>query len=205
MKKIFTLLCFLVLVLGAENLKAANATVTVGSGGSNTFSPQQVNINVGDMVTWQWASGTHDVTSATGAWSPAPITSSSPSFSRTFTTAGTYSYFCSIHGQSMSGTVVVAAAPTGMKDDQLQKTLLHVYPNPALHKVQLELNLDNTDDYEVRLTNAIGKTVKTIGTAELKAVKKTEIDLSGMAGGIYFYTLWNKDKMVETRRLVILK
>jgi plastocyanin len=205
MKKIFTVLCFLVMVLGTENLKAANATVTVGPGGSNTFSPSVVNINTGDMVTWQWASGTHDVTSTTGAWTKASITSSSPTFSRTFSTPGTYSYFCSIHGQSMSGTIVVAAGPTGMKDDQLQKNLLNVYPNPAVSKVKLELNLDNADDYEVRLTNAIGKTVKVLGTAELKALKKTEIDLSDMAGGIYFYTLWNKDKMVETRRLVIQK
>ncbi|MFC5270640.1 T9SS type A sorting domain-containing protein [Adhaeribacter terreus] len=207
MKKLFTFLCLSVLIMGKAELQAANATVTVGPGGSNSFAPQQVTINAGEMVTWQWESGTHNIHSDSSpqAWTEASSTSGNPTFSHTFNMAGTYPYHCTIHGQSMSGSITILAAPTGTKEDLMHKSMLNFYPNPAQNKVKLELNLADADDYEIRLTNAIGKTVKTINSSEFKAVKATEIDLSGMAGGVYFYTLWNRDKMVETRRLVIQK
>ena len=81
--------------------------------------------------------------------------------------------------------------------------MLNLYPNPAQNKVKIELNAAAGHDLEIRFTNAIGKTIKTVSAAELKAVKENEIDLSALPVGIYFYTLWNKDKMLETRRLVI--
>jgi plastocyanin len=71
-----------------------------------------VTVAVGTTVTWTWVGGFHDVTSAgnpgfpgSGAPAAAP-----KSFSHTFTTPGTYLYFCSVHGSptaGMRGTVVV--------------------------------------------------------------------------------------------------
>lgn len=82
-----------------------SATVTVGN---NFFQPDSVSIPVGGTVTWSWAPGsvTHTVTFDDGA--PGSDPRSSGTFSRTFTAAGTYTYFCSIHGRAvMSGQVVV--------------------------------------------------------------------------------------------------
>jgi plastocyanin len=104
----------------------------VGAGNSFSFSPQTVNINVGDTVTWNWVSTTipHTVTSgapgaadgkfcsvpagtpmnATTCNSASYAQTAPASFSQTFSTAGTFPYFCEIHGAMMTGTVVVAAA-----------------------------------------------------------------------------------------------
>jgi plastocyanin len=84
--------------------------VTVGN---NFFSPVDVSVTPGTTVTWRWAAGAaeHNVTFDDGEHSP---TQSSGTFPRTFGTAGTYPYHCTIHGaQVMHGTITVAAAGSG--------------------------------------------------------------------------------------------
>ena len=72
----------------------------------NSFSPASRTIAVGTTLTWRWASGssTHNVTFAGGTSSP---DQSSGTFARLFSAAGTFTYQCTIHGASMSGTVTV--------------------------------------------------------------------------------------------------
>jgi len=81
--------------------------VTVGN---NFFSPANISVAAGATVTWTWAMGDveHTVTFSDGA--PGSNRQSSGTFQRTFSRAGTYSYFCSVHGANvMSGTVTVGA------------------------------------------------------------------------------------------------
>jgi plastocyanin len=73
------------------------------------FDPDNLTVATGATVTWSWnGADTHNVT-WTGAGAPAPsATQTTGSYSRTFASAGTFDYFCSVHGQAvMSGTVVV--------------------------------------------------------------------------------------------------
>jgi plastocyanin len=80
--------------------------------GGNRFEPANVTISVGTTVTWTWVGGFHDVTSA---GPPAFASSGQPvaaphTYSFTFTSPGTYVYFCSVHGSpssGMRGTIVV--------------------------------------------------------------------------------------------------
>lgn len=206
MRKIFTLVSIVGVLAWQQVAMAANATVSVGPGGSTSFSPAQVTINVGDMVTWQWASGVHNITSTSGAWSPAPSDANNPTFSHTFTVAGTYPYLCTIHGSIMSGTVTVLSV-SGTKEDAQQSKLLTIYPNPARDQFKLTFNGNSAKNYEVKVTNAIGKVVKTIPAEELKNAVSNNlvIDVTALPAGLYFYNLWNNDKMVETRRLIIQK
>lgn len=78
-------------------------TVTVAN---NSFSPSRITVAKGTTVTWQWSAGavTHNVTFDDGTKSAGM---SSGSYTRTFSTAGSYPYHCTIHGAAMSGTVVV--------------------------------------------------------------------------------------------------
>jgi len=72
----------------------------------NAFNPQQVDVTVGSTVGWRFAT-THNVTFAATAGAPSNITDTgSGTVSRTFNTAGTFNYQCTIH-LGMTGTVVV--------------------------------------------------------------------------------------------------
>jgi plastocyanin len=87
-----------------------------------TFEPAEITVAVGDTVTWE-------VTESIGA--PHSVTSGTPddpdkgsvfdsgaeglievgeTFEFTFDSAGTYAYYCTVHGASMSGQVVVGEA-----------------------------------------------------------------------------------------------
>lgn len=72
--------------------------------GDNYFSPSSTTVPVGTAVTWTWSTGTtHNVTFDDGA---ASGDRSSGTYTRTFNTAGTYQYQCTIHA-GMKGTIVV--------------------------------------------------------------------------------------------------
>lgn len=128
---------------GATAVAAAVTGITVTSGGcsgggsSYCYSPEQANANSGDTVTWTNNSGVaHTATSCTSAACPgAPANSGSQTFdtslaavpgstgSVTFTQAGTYTYYCKIHGYAaMHGTLTVAAAATPAPASQAPAT-----------------------------------------------------------------------------------
>lgn len=110
------------LVLLAAPVLAVAATVNVTVGPGLTFTPNSVTVAPGDTVQWNFAFGfphttTSDRTTAAEVWNSG--IRSSGSFSHTFTTAGDWPYFCSLHslpaflgGTSMNGVVHVAAPPT---------------------------------------------------------------------------------------------
>ena len=87
-------------------------TIQLRTDGGNRFEPASVTVPVGTTVTWTWVSGFHNVTPTgaptfTGSGSPV---SAPHTFSQTFSSPGTYLYFCVVHGSpsgGMRGTIVV--------------------------------------------------------------------------------------------------
>ena len=87
---------------------ADNSTVVkiVANSGSNSFSPNPVEVKVGETVTWiNDDSGRHTVTSKDGVFN-SELMGRGQSFSYTFDKAGEYPHSCSPH-PNMVGTVVV--------------------------------------------------------------------------------------------------
>jgi len=76
------------------------------------FSPAAMTIEAGDTVTWTNSDqAPHDVTVTKGPVAiHSPMLAKGEHWSFTFTTAGTYSYICSIH-PDMQATLTVAAHP----------------------------------------------------------------------------------------------
>ena len=96
-------------------------TVTVGPGGQLVFDPATLTIKVGDTVHWVWASPGHSVVSGTngttdnlfcspsntGCANP-PLSPMGATYEHTFTQAGTFPYYCSVHfSLGMTGTITV--------------------------------------------------------------------------------------------------
>ena len=92
---------------------AADQTVTARS--DNTFMPDPVTVTVGEKVTWSNGGGMHNVHFDDNSFvQPMMVDSTAWSVSRTFTTTGSFRYYCELHGAQggigMSGTVTVNAA-----------------------------------------------------------------------------------------------
>jgi plastocyanin len=97
---------------------AQTAIVSVGQGGMNfvdqSSGSSMTTIHAGDTVRWDWVGGFHSTTSGTcsgsncqrdGKWDSGE--GSSKTFSFRFTQAGTFDYFCTVHGAAMKGVVQV--------------------------------------------------------------------------------------------------
>ena len=124
LRKLFVLPAIVCLWIAAAG--AATKHVNVGQGGGLNFvdvtsGTSTTTINVGDTVVWDWQSGFHSTTSGScpgNNCSPdhSPPTWDSPeqgsgTFSHTFTSPGTFTYYCRVHLSAMQGTVIVNTPP----------------------------------------------------------------------------------------------
>lgn len=90
-------------VTAADQPPAANAEVKIDN---FSFGPQTVTVPVGATVTWvNHDDIPHTVVSTDGLFK-SKVRDTDETFSYTFTKAGTYPYFCSVHPK-MTGKVVV--------------------------------------------------------------------------------------------------
>jgi plastocyanin len=83
------------------------AAVVLANSTSDIFAPAAVDVAVGGTVTWRFGAAEHNVIFASRAGVPAdiPVTRNAD-VSRTFGTAGTFTYTCTLHA-NMNGSVNV--------------------------------------------------------------------------------------------------
>jgi amicyanin len=74
-----------------------------------TFNPQTVTVKAGTTVTWTNKDDIPHAIAAVGKQFKSKVMDTDNSYSFTFTTPGSYAYFCSLHPH-MTGTIVVEAA-----------------------------------------------------------------------------------------------
>jgi plastocyanin len=75
-----------------------------------TFTPQTVTVKAGTTVTWTNKDDIpHGIAATNNAFTRSKALDADDSYSFTFTTPGTYQYFCYVHPH-MTGTIVVEAA-----------------------------------------------------------------------------------------------
>ena len=154
---------------------ASDATVSVAN---FTYTPNTVTINQGEKVTWNWdgPDKNHTVTSNSGQAEsfeshpgvPTSAVSDGPAgetFNHTFTHAGTFTYFCRVHG--FTGKVKVEA-PGGTDTTPPDVTLkiLSNSPQRVSDKGKLKTKITVDEAATVKLTLKLGR--KTIGKKTLK-------------------------------------
>jgi len=115
------------LVLGVIVLPSLSARAQQSASveiNNNYFSPAEIHVPVGGTVTWTNVGARHSVTSDDGSFDSSPacgglqdplLTSclgAGDTFEHTFQTPETVAYFCRVHGDAMTGTVVVDGAST---------------------------------------------------------------------------------------------
>jgi plastocyanin len=102
------MIAVLLLLLGSPSVRAndhsaANATVKIDN---FVFGPQTLTVPVGTTVTWTNSDDIPHTSVSTDGVFKSKVLDTDEKFSYTFTKAGTYPYYCTIHPK-MTGKVVV--------------------------------------------------------------------------------------------------
>jgi plastocyanin len=101
-KRLKLLIPAIVLVTLFAVAPAANSAVVV-KGSGTSWRPRTTTINTGVKVVWKAVSGSHTVTAYKGAWSKNTSIAQGTKTSFTFNNAGTYKFYCKIHGHVTNG------------------------------------------------------------------------------------------------------
>jgi plastocyanin len=100
----------MVLLAAASSSIAANAQPSAATAGVKidnfVFGPQTITVPVGTTVTWTNADDIPHTSVSTEGVFKSKVLDTDEKFSYTFTKAGTYPYYCTIHPK-MTGKVVV--------------------------------------------------------------------------------------------------
>jgi len=198
-------LLFLLALLLGFSASAANITIMVGD---NYYSPQTVTIRAGDVVTWQYQSGssTHPTASDNGAWAMFTINGANPSKSITFSTVGAYPYHCTAHGAAGSGMygVITVAAPLPTTAPQDAAAFV-AYPNPASETVTLKLDRTQTPAATtVQLIGPLGSVVRTLALSPAAPGTELRLSVADLPAGLYVYRLLANGTLVATQRLSVV-
>ncbi|GAA3921663.1 T9SS type A sorting domain-containing protein [Hymenobacter algoricola] len=184
---------------------ATDYTVQVGD---NFYEQQFLTIRPTDRVIFQYVGQTsHPTASDNGAWVTFPMNSANRTKIIANLPLGTYPYHCTAHGGPGFGQygIITVSNVTPATEARPATPTLSVFPNPSRGMVTVSLPQAQKvgSDYKLRLSNIIGREVRTVALQPELLSAGLPIDLSDLPAGIYFYSLLAGDKVVTTKRLVL--
>lgn len=181
----------------------------------NVFVPDSITIHTGDTVEWVDNGTTaHTTTSGTnctsdGKWDSGNLQPGNH-FTFTFSTAGNYPYFCTLHcSLGMVGFIKVEDSNSGIAQtskkgiDGSPVSDVKLYPAPFKDMAYLEFNLSQSAKIELTVYDVLGnKIIRPVNEISNKGLNKINMNLSNEPAGIYFYELKVNDKLLFVRKMV---
>ena len=193
MKKLYTLF-FALLLLSSSTVFANSYTIFFAG---SAYSPDSLQVNVGDLITWSGSFLSHPLESTSvPAGATAFSSSTGTSFSYTITTAGTYRYHCGFH--NFAG-VIIASNASSIAESVIQPTAFRINPNPASYSVTISID-ESMIGRTLSVYDIIGKKMVDV---QLETTN-TKLETFSFANGVYFVTVENKRGRL-TKKLVIQK
>jgi len=213
MNKLLMVLATISLMVIPTLIQAAHVHVSIPGFG---FSPDSINITVGDTVTWtnNHSGIAHTSTSNTGIWNSGTLNlGQSFTFIFSSTGPGHFPYHCTFH-PSMLGVVVVRQG-TDINETQgniqlPNKLTLSAYPNPFNPSTELSFSLPQEGQVSLNVYDITGRLVKSLLDARLPAGFNkvvwdgTDYSGNGISTGVYFVRLSTINE-ATIRRVVLLK
>jgi plastocyanin len=173
-----------------------------------TFDPANITINAGETVTWHNTSQVEH--SSTSGINCTPNTTGliwdkhvqpGNSASQTFSTAGTYDYYCFYHcasgGFQMKGTVTVQTT-TGINEmKKAGRFNLKTTPNPVTDEAILEFTCEAGKSYMLEISDLNGKNVPVSesGVTE-NGINTASLKVASLNPGVYIVKLLLDDELI---------
>lgn len=177
-----------------------------------SFSPNNLNANVGDTIKWVWVSGSHTTTSTTiplaaMTWDQ-PIDAFDITYSYVVTVSGVYNYKCTPHELMGMVGVINVQSPTIIKQNEnisLTYSLKQNYPNPFNPTTNISFSIPKSGFVKIAVYNEIGKEIETIVNQNMNEGSYTvNYNASKLSSGIYFYRISSGD-FSDTKKMLLIK
>lgn len=211
MKKLYFILLLLLTITVYQGY-AQFKTVTVQIS-NNKFTPQDIAVNVGDTILFQWIAGTHPTESDDALWSTFTLSSTTPTKKIPVTSAfsaGFHTYNCIPHSNGkgtypalMTGRINVNNSTSAIAS--FTKAEFQVYPNPVTDKrINVNYSINKEQLVSIRLMDILGNEVATL-TNERKSAGEYKLNFEleeTVRSGLYFVRM-NIGNEILTRRISI--
>jgi len=201
MKHILTLVVLLPISVFAQTIWPVNVGGSTIGGTPPYYSPQDLTINVNDIVRWSNVTGTHNVNGTQTLFPGNPQSFNSGNaqngswtYQFTFTIPGVYNYHCTQdgHAATQHGTITVQST-TGVAE-VTESSDVKVYPVPATDLLYVELATGNA-----RTATVVDLNGATVQSAQLKASGRSEVNIASLAPGKYFVLITDAEGRVTTK------
>ena len=190
------------LLVPSASAGAAEREITVGN---DFFQPADVQIAVGDTVTWVFSeSGNHDIQSRPGEeeafdsdpGNPSPFHAAGYRFSHAFNQDNVaVDYVCSVHPSTMSGTVSVGAPPAPPVDAD-PPGVTAADADVGRRRVAVDFTLDEAAQVTLRLARASrpNRVVRTVSRQRGAGQSTINVRRRGLKPGRYVARLTARDE-----------
>jgi hypothetical protein len=118
-----------------------------------------------------------------------PNPKASPSVTTTYTVTKTQ---CK---SVTSDVITITVSPTGLTEEEQLAKNLFIYPNPTKDKITIKINSIETEHFNMRLSDVLGKEI-------MYDKLKTELDIAFLENGIYFLQLYKNDHLLITKKVI---
>ena len=179
------------------------------------FSPSDLSIEIGDIVRWTNEEGAvHTTTSGTGGQSPgvpdgtwdSGDLNQNSTFTFQFDNAGTFSYYCTPHPTSMTGSITVTAA--GIKSNSVNAKMFNlysVYPNPFNPSATISWEQPGVENIHISIFNLKGELSEEFSfTKSQPGNHSFSWHPAGLPAGVYLIRLTGETFTV-TQKAIYLK
>jgi plastocyanin len=185
---------------------AVTHTVLVGQGNSLIFSPNTLSVVVGDVVHFEWVSGSHTTTSVSlpgGAttWDN-NISSTSTSFDYTVTVAVTYNYKCNPHGgAAMTRSFTATTTGVTTKYSEIRNSSV-ISPNPVVEQSVLKFTSASSFKATVRIYDIAGVFISEEKIKIEQGENTHALNAANLTSGMYYVNVLDKDDAFLVLRLI---
>jgi plastocyanin len=193
-----------------SSLQAATHVIKFGGGLGLVYSPNQLNVVVGDTIRWEGSFTSHPLSSTSVPHEALTFHSATGStFSYQVQVAGTYNYQCDFHFASgMTGSFTASVTDVENQDTGQQPQVFRLeqnYPNPFNSSTVIKFTLPASQRVTLKVYSVTGEVLAALLDTNLPAGNYTvPFDAGLLASGIYFYQLVT-DRFAQTKRLVLAK
>lgn len=100
----------------------------------------------------------------------------------------------------ISSSLVHGTYTYGINESSLNKNISNVYPNPVLNRLNLDINLSQSESFDISILDSYGRNVAVIKHNGEQGLNKIQLNLEELSSGLYFIHVGQNSEQGVSRK-----